>query len=430
MPEPSALLSSRISLHTTASRARLAGAGGEPEPLPNVREKGEMPLDEELSDSEWARRFGARVTQRRVPLSGLLELTSRCNLRCVHCYLGPQERHWARRDEEMPLEKVLAVVDELADAGCLNLGITGGDPMVHEHFPSVYRHARERGMIVTVLCNGILVREEIVELFRELPPAAVEVSLYGATRQTYETVTRVRGSWAKCLAGVRRLLDADVRVVLKTVVITLNVSEVAAMRQMAADLGVEFRTDSGIFPQLSDSDDAPTKFRVSPREAVDSELWNAEQTRLWNERIDGGLQPSEALYRCGAGVSGFYIDPYGNASPCIMTSHHRYSLSERSFESLWGAELVQIRSARPRADYGCNGCEMQIACTGCPAFNRLETGREDSKSDYVCETTRERWQRIRLDRPSGETPRQDAIPPDGWQPLAIGRRTRAVAVEG
>lgn len=391
-----------------------------------------MRLDPELSDADWMRRFTAHVAKKRVPVAGLLELTSRCNLRCVHCYLGPQENHWARRDDELSLERVLAIVDEIAEAGCLYLGITGGDPMIHDHFPEVYRRARENGMIVTVLCNGILVRDEILELFREYPPSAVEVSLYGATRETYEAVTQVSGSYAKCLAGVQRLLGAGVRVELKTVVMTLNAHEVEAMRQIADDLGVTFRMDSGIFPQLSNQDTAPLKLRVSPQEAIRREFSDPAQVQAWSERLERDVVPSEELYRCGAGVTGFYIGPYGEASPCLMTSGHRHSLDDRSFASLWEQELVQIKSQQPGSDYGCNSCEMQAACTGCPAFNELENGRADVRSDYVCQTTTERWNRIQLElggRPAA-APAAPAPARDGWHSVALTPRSGGGQIDG
>lgn len=372
-----------------------------------------------VSDAEWMRRFTARVAEQRVPVSGLLELTSRCNLRCVHCYLGPQEHHWARRHQEPGLERLLAIIDEIVDAGCLYLGITGGDPMIHEHFTAVYRHAREKGLIVTVLCNGILVRDEILELFREYPPASVEVSLYGATQKTYEAVTCVPGSYARCRAGIRRLIDAGVRVELKTVMMTLNAHEIDAMRRIADELGVAFRMDAGLFPELQDRDAQPLKLRVSPQESVEREFADPRTARTWSERLERDVVPSQELYRCGAGVTGFYIDPYGQASPCLMTTQHRHSLAERSFKSLWERELVQIKSTRPGDHYGCNDCEMQVACTGCPGFNHLENGREDVKSEYVCETTHERWKRIQLEIGS----RRAAGPSiDGWQPVALGRR--------
>jgi len=392
-----------------------------------------MRLDPELSDAEWMRQFTAHVARNRVPIAGLLELTSRCNLRCVHCYLGPQENHWARRGDELSLDRVLAIVDEIAEAGCLYLGITGGDPMIHDHFPEVYRRARENGMIVTVLCNGILVRDEILELFQEYPPAGVEVSLYGATRETYEAVTRVPGSYARCLTGIHRLIEAGVRVELKTVVMTLNAHEVEAMRQIADDLGVTFRMDSGIFPQLENQDSSPLRLRVSPQEAIRREFSDPAQVDAWSERLSRDVVPSEELYRCGAGVTGFYIGPYGEASPCLMTSQHRHSLEDRSFASLWDRELVQIRGQKPAADYGCNSCEMQAACTGCPAFNELENGRADVRSDYVCQTTQERWNRIQLElRDRSVTPPAAARPQaqGEWRPVSLALRAAGESMGG
>src|SRR5258708_5136124 len=127
-------------------------------------------------DSAWAEQFQIRVASDRVPLSGLLELTSRCNLRCVHCYLGPQDVYWAKREQELSTAQVLSIIDQITAAGCLYLGITGGDPMVRPDFPVIYTRARQNGLLVTVLCNGILVRDSVVELFKKYPPSCVEIS--------------------------------------------------------------------------------------------------------------------------------------------------------------------------------------------------------------------------------------------------------------
>jgi radical SAM protein with 4Fe4S-binding SPASM domain len=185
------------------------------------------------------------------------------------------------------------------------------------------------------------------------------------------------------------------------------------MRGVARELGVEFRVDSAIFPQLTDRGQAPLEYRVAPAEAVRLELSDPRTLRAWSEKIDLQPQPSDSLYRCGAGVTGFYVDPFGYVAPCIMTTNHRHSLHERSFASLWAKELVQIRSLKPRAHYGCNSCEMQSACTSCPAFNYQENGQEDVKSEYVCETTRERWTRVQLERRRTQAAPPSAIPSQG-----------------
>jgi radical SAM protein with 4Fe4S-binding SPASM domain len=349
-----------------------------------------------LGEAEWMKRFQQRVVSRRVPISGMLELTSRCNLRCVHCYLGSQQEQWEKRSQELTTERWMSVIDEIAAAGCLYLSITGGDPMVRRDLPDIYRHARSRGLLVTVLCDGILVSERIIALFKDYPPVAVEVSLYGATRETYEAITRVPGSYTKCLKGIRRLVEAGIRVKLKTVLMTVNSHEVEAMRRMAADLDLPFRIDSAIFPCLPNNDHTPLNLRVSPEEAVCRELADPELADEWVRYLDrtAAAEPAEGLYRCGAGVTGFFIDPFGNASPCLMTRQYRRSLADRSFESLWAGELAQLQAKKPREGYACNGCEKQRACGGCPAFNLQETGAEDVVSQYVCETTQLRWARL------------------------------------
>lgn len=348
------------------------------------------------SNAEYLASFRAKVARLRVPISGMLELTSRCNLQCVHCYLGPQATQRQARDREMTTAQAIAIIDEMTTAGCLNLVITGGDPMMRKDFPEIYRHAKESGLLVTVFCDGVLVTERILALFDELPPHAVEVSLYGATAATYESITRVKGSHAKCLRGIRRLIEHRIRVSLKTVLMTLNRHEFEEMEALARDLGVSFRFDAAIFPCLPNGDKAPLDLRVTPEEAVAKEMANADRARHWKEYYEqrADLPVPDKLYNCGAGLTGFYIDPFGSLSPCLMTTKYKRSLLGSSFLDGWRG-IAPIRNKKPRAGYTCNSCEMRMACTTCPAFSDLETGAEDVKSEYVCATTRLRYNAIR-----------------------------------
>ncbi len=354
-----------------------------------------------LTDIEWMAAFRGRTARDRVPVSGILELTSRCNLKCVHCYLGPQEEQRKKRDLEMSTEQAKSVIDQICASGCLYLVITGGDPMVRKDFPEVYRYAKEQGLIVTVFCDGVLVTDAIIRLFQDYPPFNVDVSVYGATAETYEAVTRIKGSFPKFLRGLDRLSDGGIPFSLKTVLMTLNKHELQDMRQAAAKLGVKYRVDSAIFPCLPTQDHEPVDLRVEPEEAVELEMSDPEQLRQWVDysELRSGQPAEEQLYTCGAGVTNFYVDPTGCASPCLMTTQYRYPIGhgrpkERSFAELWQRELVQLRRRKPGQGYTCNSCEMKVACTGCPAFNFQESGREDVKSEYVCETTRHRWEAI------------------------------------
>jgi radical SAM protein with 4Fe4S-binding SPASM domain len=349
-----------------------------------------------MDQVEWMEEYRRRLARRRVPISVTFELTRRCNLRCIHCYLGSQEAQQEAASGEMSTDHVKGIIDEIVAAGCLYLLLTGGDPMMRRDFGEIYRYAREQGLIVTVFCDGMLVDDAVIELFREFPPHMVEISIYGASEATYEKVTRVKGSFKRSLDGIRRLLDAGIQVGLKTILMTVNVHEIEAMREMADAMDVMFRMDAAIFPCMPTNDHGPLDLRVDPALAAAKELSDNEAERSWRKYMAEreNLPPSESLFVCGAGVTGFSIDPFGYASPCLMMGHERYNLLERGVDAIWNEELSRLQDRVARPEYACSSCEMRAACTVCPAFNYLETGHEDVRSDYVCATTVARWQHL------------------------------------
>src|SRR4030042_1611426 len=286
------------------------------------------------SSAEFIRAFNRKSAELRIPLSGSIELTRRCNLSCIHCYAGGSSRGAMQR--EMDTGKILSVIDEICEAGCLYLLITGGEPLLREDFPEVYRHAKGKGLIITVFTNGTLITDEIIGLFKDLPPHVVEISLYGATAATYEKITGVAGSYERCMQGISRLLSGKIHVNLKTILMTANSHEYFDIENIAKGLGVKFRFDAEIFPCL-DGNKTPLELRVPAMDAIEKEFSDNERHMHWEknfERTKGQAVP-DTLYNCGAGITGFHIDPFGNLQPCLMVSNIKYSLLSGNFISGW-----------------------------------------------------------------------------------------------
>ena len=358
----------------------------------------------DASTLEWTADFRRRAARARRPISAALELTRRCNLRCAHCYLGDQAEQHRQGARERGTKAVQAALTDWAEAGCLYVLITGGDPMIRPDFADVYRHARELGLVVTVFCNGTLVTDRIVALFRELPPRKVEISLYGATAETHDAATGVSGSHALAWAGIRRLQDGGVRVGLKTLLMKTNLHEFADMEKQAAEAGMPFRHDAALFPRLADGSRAPLELRVSPDEAVRCDMAAPERRRTWRDKIEKtALHPvDERLYTCAAGQTFFHADPFGTLSPCLMAPGYRCESGDRPFGARW-QELAEIRGRRRTRPGGSFGGELRGACAHCPAFNALETGDEEQESEYMIETTRLRYQAA-MCLPTGDDP--------------------------
>lgn len=348
-----------------------------------------------LSDREYLEQFSRKTTQLRVPLSGSVELTRRCNLRCVHCYVGDQTYVERRCPEEMDTRRLLSVIDEITDAGCLFLLLTGGEPLLRKDFCEIYRHAKSNGLLVTLFTNGTLITEGIREMLADLPPHLVEISLYGASAETYEKITGVKGSYKRCLNGIRDLLDMKIGVRLKTVLMTLNEHELCEMERMAKGWGLKFRFDAAIFPRLN-GDNKPLRLRVPPEEAVEKEMSDSKRLSQWREfchRLQDISMP-ETLYKCGAGLTNFHIDAYGSVMPCLMTTAHTFNPSASTFLKVWNEDIARVREMKAESDFVCNTCKDQNVCGFCPAFFLLENGSENVPSEYLCAMGKHRLRKI------------------------------------
>lgn len=342
---------------------------------------------------QYLRDFTARSARLRVPLSGSLDLTHRCNLRCLHCYTGD---HFSDMPvAEMDTNRILSLLDEICDAGCLYLLLTGGEPLLRKDFPEIYRYAKEKGFLITVFTNGTLISDEIAKLFEELPPRMVEISVYGAAEPTYEIISGVTGAYQKCLSGIEKLLEHKIQVRLKTILMTLNRHEFSDMERMANDFGVKFRFDAAIFPRLN-GDQSPVNLRVSPAEAVDKEFSAIERVIQWEKFLDNHRlgSSSDDLYQCGAGLTGFYIDPCGSLRPCLMTTTLTYDLMKGSFSDGWEEITARIREKKADHEFACNACEMKLHCGYCPAFFELENGNAQVRSEYLCTMGRGRHENL------------------------------------
>jgi radical SAM protein with 4Fe4S-binding SPASM domain len=338
----------------------------------------------QLSDEAYWDGFAKKIERQRVPLSGGLALTHRCNLNCLHCYA--REDAPRRGDDSLELNtgQWKKIIDEIKAAGCLYLLLTGGEPLLRDDFAAIYSYAKRQGFLITVFTNATLVTADMVELFRLLPPRRIEITLYGAGAATHDRITGVAGSFERGLRGVEMLLAGGLPVALKSVLMTLNINEIPAIEKIAQGYRVGFRLDGAIFPSFA-GNRSVLDLRVTPEQAVAMELANPEildKTRefLKNFRVS----KSETLYPCSAGATIFHIDPYGYLSPCVMVRRPSYHLVNGSFQQGWDKNISRIKEMKINADSECRSCQQKLLCGYCPGFFELENGTEQVPSPYLC----------------------------------------------
>jgi radical SAM protein with 4Fe4S-binding SPASM domain len=341
----------------------------------------QLPLE---SDAAYWSAFSRKIESRRVPLSGGIALTHRCNLACLHCYAVEAAGNRHANGFELDTEQWKKIIDEIHAAGCLYLLITGGEPLLRDDFEDIYRYIKGRGFLITLFTNATLVTDNTVELLLRLPPRRIEVTLYGASAAVHDRITGVTGSFARSLKGIEMLLAAGLNVALKSVLMTLNMDEFPAIEKIAKGCGVNFRLDAAIFPSFA-GDRSLLDLRVDPERAVAIEFANpdvAETMRAFLKRFR--VSESDALYPCSAGNTVFHIDPFGFLYPCLMVRQPSYPILDGSFQRGWDETISLVNEKKLPADSECRGCKDKLLCGYCPGSFAMENGSEAKPSSYLC----------------------------------------------
>jgi radical SAM protein with 4Fe4S-binding SPASM domain len=345
---------------------------------------------EQLSYGAFSADLHERQAGERVPLQVSIEVTRRCPLECLHCYNNLPMSDLDAKRRELTKEEHFRMLDELAEMGCFWILYTGGEIFARKDFLEIYTYAKKKGFLVTLFTNGTVINEQIADYLAEWPPFAIEITMYGRTRETYEMLTAIPGSYDRCLRGIGLLKERNLPLKLKTVATSINKHEVMAMRRFAEEeLGVEFKTDGQINPRI-DCSQSPLAVRLSPEEIVALDMAApkaaSEYRRLAQHDLENppSLSQIDTIYHCGGGVNSFAINAYGEMGICVISQQETFGIREAGLKQVWEGALQRLRNRKRSRPTKCVQCKIQSLCGMCPANGEMENGDKESPVEFLC----------------------------------------------
>jgi radical SAM protein with 4Fe4S-binding SPASM domain len=346
-----------------------------------------------------------KVESRRVPLDFYLEITARCNNNCRHCYINLPAGDQAVKKKELTVAEISHIADQAVDLGALWCLITGGEPLLREDFFEIYLVLKKKGLLISLFTNACLVTEEHISFFRKYPPRDIEVSVYGVSKDTYESVSRKPGSYDAFRRGLDLLLASGIKIRLKTMAIKSNVEEFLEIASFCRNHSKgSFRFDPFLnlrYDQNPKRNSEIKQERLSPEKIVAIEQMDNERAMAMIQNCEKfilknrGHNQCNHLFLCGAGKGSFTVSFDGIFRLCssLWCPNCIYDLRKGSLAEAWNELVPRVRDIRsqksPFLDR-CRDCHIANLCSNCPAHAHLETGEKDQIVPYFCEVAHAR----------------------------------------
>lgn len=333
-----------------------------------------------------------------IPVGGNFELTARCNFNCPMCYIHLSNEEVEKRGTELTAQQWIRLAEQARDRGLVFALLTGGEPLVRQDFFEIYGAMKEMGLLVAVNSNGSTLQGENLQKLIEDPPHRINVSLYGGSAETYQTMCG-HNAFDRVVENIRQLKSAGIDVRINASLTPYNYQDLEKIYAISQELNTVLKVSSYMYPPIRVHGDCG--HRLSPEEAArvavqwDQLRFSQEQfmERAANyqklipvEDRECSADPDTGV-RCRAGSTAFWITWDGRMLPCGMMPGPETFPVEVGFDAAW--DTLRAETAKLPNPSKCTGCKYQPLCSVCSAVCVTETGRFDGVPEYVCRMTEE-----------------------------------------
>ena len=304
-----------------------------------------------------------------------IELTSRCNERCVHCYI-PHEN----KINDMEPSLFFDTLDKCRDMGVLNITLSGGEPMLHKNFCEFLRKAKDYDFSINILSNLTLLNDEIIAEMKANRLSSVQVSLYSMKPEIHDAITQVSGSFEKTRAAILRLIENDIPMQISCPTMKQNKNCYAEVLNWAHDHKLRAVSDYIIMARYD-----RTIGNLDNRLSLD------EVEKVINDVIENDIEYQEEILNndiekaedrdisndivCGVCIDSLCMIANGNIYPCAGWQDYVCgNLLEQSLSEIWenSPKVKYLRALRKKDFPMCLSCPDKNFCAMCMVRNANE----------------------------------------------------------
>lgn len=320
------------------------------------------------------------------------ELTSRCNERCIHCYIPNAKKNTGF---DMTFEKFKYIIDQFAAMNGLHVTLSGGEAFLNKDILKMLRYCREKDLQISLLTNLTAMKDEQIPVLKEVNLSLLQVSLYSMDAEKHDMITTVKGSFEKTKAAIEKLHAADVPVQISCPVMKANRKGYDQVLQYAQSLRMKAQTDYIMMAESNmDTSNLANRISIPETEELLREIMQYDKDYkeevLTQEPISSIPKEEYANQPlCGAGVNDLCVTVNGDIYPCsgwqAMVCGNIY---KQSLKDIWenSPQLAEVRKVTHKDFPKCMDCEARDYCAACLVRNYNESGGDMFKvNDHFCQ---------------------------------------------
>ena len=357
-------------------------------PVEDVSKTNNQAKQATLLSKEQMEQFQTMKNQKPCLQNIIIEITQKCNERCVHCYIPHENKNSIMSDKDF-----YAIVDMCGGIETiLNVRITGGECMSHPSFKNYIRYVKDKGFALTLLTNLTLLDDETIYILKEGTLSQVQVSMFSVNPEIHDRITAVPGSLEKTMKNIEKLKAAGAPVSIATQAMEINKDSIERLYEYTIKHGFNLRCDWTIIAKENRNSE-----NLSYRIRDLSNYKNICKSRLkhcdgYEKELRKALSRDpkpETSHLCNAGTNGLYIDTNLKVHPCPGWDLIVGDLKSDSLSDIWNKseKLQKVRDVVLKDFPKCAKCDIRNLCSICMAQADMEKVANDFKfemPEYVC----------------------------------------------